>query len=47
MTELGRHLDPEVIKSWDEYRSKMSSVQQGAATTVWAAIGKEWEGRGE
>lgn len=26
--------------------AKMKSVQQGAATTVWAAMGREWEGRG-
>lgn len=24
----------------------MKSAEQGAATTVWAAIGKEWEGKG-
>ncbi|POS76507.1 alcohol dehydrogenase [Diaporthe helianthi] len=29
-----------------ETRRKMKSVEQGAATTVWAAIGKEWETKG-
>ena len=47
MTELARHLDPEVLKGWDKYQSAMSSTEQGAATQVWAAIGKEWEGKGQ
>lgn len=46
LTELARHLDPEVLKGWDKYKSVMSSTEQGAATQVWAAIGKEWEGKG-
>jgi hypothetical protein len=47
LTELARHLDPEVLKGWDKYKSVMSSTEQGAATQVWAAIGKEWEGKGQ
>ena len=31
--------NPEAAKLW-------KSPEQGAATTVWAAVGKEWEGRG-
>jgi NAD(P)-dependent dehydrogenase (short-subunit alcohol dehydrogenase family) len=26
--------------------SRMKSAEQGAATTVWAAVGREWEGKG-
>ncbi|KAL7789778.1 hypothetical protein V8C37DRAFT_411106 [Trichoderma ceciliae] len=32
-------LDPEILQ-------KLKSPEQGAATQVWAAVGKEWEGRG-
>ena len=51
MTELGRHMDPAAIEkamasSSELKRSNMKSHEQGAATTVWAAIGKEWEGKG-
>ena len=48
MTELGRHLDPAVVEKFmtPEFKQSMKSPQQGAATTVWAAIGKEWEGKG-
>jgi len=46
-TELGRHLDSEFkTKIFTEMKLKLKSVEQGAATTVWAAIGKEWEGKG-
>ncbi|KAM5349649.1 hypothetical protein ACJ41O_006154 [Fusarium nematophilum] len=49
MTGLARHM-PESelasIASKDDVRKIMKSPEQGAATTVWAAIGKEWEGRG-
>lgn len=48
-TELARHLpaeftdgayaSPDVVK-------RLKSVEQGAATSVWAAVGKVWEGRG-
>ncbi|KAG8156879.1 hypothetical protein KVR01_013292 [Diaporthe batatas] len=48
-TNLMQFMDPaqlvEMGKS-DEARRMMKSVEQGAATTVWAAIGKEWEGKG-
>lgn len=48
-TPLQRHVDSEVIAKWT--RDPMTAVftkstEQGAATTVLAAIGREWEGRG-
>lgn len=48
MTELGRHMDPNLAKKFltPEFKKTMKSPEQGAATTVWAAIGREWEGRG-
>jgi len=47
-TNLARHLDPEFLKTFitPEIIKQMKDVQQGAATTVWAAVGAEWEGRG-
>ncbi|DBA66731.1 TPA: hypothetical protein ACH3X2_001880 [Trebouxia sp. C0005] len=48
MTELMRHLDPAIVKSWDAYglTRHFKNAEQGAATTVWAAVGKDWEGKG-
>ncbi|KAH6667988.1 hypothetical protein B0J14DRAFT_489255 [Halenospora varia] len=49
MTNLVKHLDPTVLaeSTKDEKILKaLKSREQGAATTVWAAIGKEWENRG-
>lgn len=48
MTGLMRHLDPSVFKSWDAYglTKHFQNVEQGAATTVWAAVAREWEGKG-
>lgn len=49
-TELGRHVadDPlmKEIGSDPEMQKLSKSIPQGAATSVWAAIGKEWEGKG-
>ncbi|KAJ3007758.1 hypothetical protein HKX48_008954 [Thoreauomyces humboldtii] len=47
-TSLQRHLDPEFMKKWDtpESRAYLKSTEQGAATTVWAAVGAEWAGKG-
>jgi NAD(P)-dependent dehydrogenase (short-subunit alcohol dehydrogenase family) len=51
-TELGRHLattDPsffERLMKDDAVKKALKSPEQGAATTVWAAIGNEWEGKG-
>lgn len=48
-TALMQHMDPVMVEvfSKDENAYKlMKSPEQGAATTVWAAIGKEWETKG-
>ncbi|KAJ5808440.1 hypothetical protein N7474_009709 [Penicillium riverlandense] len=48
-TGLMQHMDPAVLKEMqkDENLFKtMKSPEQGAATTVWAAIGQEWEKKG-
>lgn len=49
MTGLSQFLPPDEIAAFVEnkqFASRMKSPEQGAATSVWAAIGKEWEGRG-
>lgn len=48
-TELLRHVSDEQKSSWgeDEYIKKYwKSPEQGAATSVWAAVAKELEGKG-
>lgn len=45
MTGLQTHVSAEQKKSWDG-NPGMKSIEQGAATTVLAAVGKEWEGVG-
>ena len=48
-TGLQIYVDPEVIKAWQtnpEVMGSVMSTEQGAATTVWAAAGKAWEGKG-
>ncbi|KEF59700.1 alcohol dehydrogenase [Exophiala aquamarina CBS 119918] len=48
-TDLSRHLGPEFVErimSNEELLKIIKSLEQGAATTVLAAIGKSWEGRG-
>lgn len=48
-TNLGRHLDESSMSAMLEspdYQNMMKSPEQGAATTVWAAIGKEWSDKG-
>ena len=48
LTPLARHMaeaDMKAFESPDKQR-RFKSPEQGAATTVWAAIGKEWEGKG-
>ena len=41
-------MTPESRKQFEtpEVANYLKDVEQGAATTVWAAIGKEWEGKG-
>ncbi|KAH7346978.1 short-chain dehydrogenase/reductase-like protein [Pyrenochaeta sp. MPI-SDFR-AT-0127] len=49
MTELARHMDPAVIAMGSKDPKTIQyikSVEQGAATTVLAAIGKDYEGQG-
>lgn len=48
-TGLMQHMDPAMIEDFkkDEKIYKVTkSPEQGAATTVWAAVGKEWENKG-
>lgn len=47
-TGLQVHI-PEQIEAWKKFpavEAHMKSLEQGAATTVWAAVAKCWEGRG-
>ena len=45
---LGRHLDTAMIQHLltEEHIKSMTTVDQGAATTVWAAVSRDWEGKG-
>ena len=48
-TNISRHLGPEVVQyimSNEAIVKILKSLEQGAATTVVAAIGKEWENKG-
>lgn len=48
-TALMQHMDPvmvEAFKKNEEMYKMMKSPEQGAATTVWAAIGQDWEKKG-
>jgi NAD(P)-dependent dehydrogenase (short-subunit alcohol dehydrogenase family) len=48
-TGLMQHMDPTMVEAFkkDEGMYKLTkSPEQGAATTVWAAIGREWEKKG-
>lgn len=48
-TGLGKHIPDAVVEAIfasPQMQKKAKSVAQGAATTVWAAVGKEWEGKG-
>lgn len=48
-TGLNKKAPPEQLaQMWKMpvLRSLLKSAEQGAATTVWAAVGKEWEGTG-
>ncbi|KAH7187499.1 hypothetical protein BKA60DRAFT_643672 [Fusarium oxysporum] len=49
MTPLAKHLPQAELENAGndgELFKQFKSPEQGAATTVWAAIGKQWEGRG-
>jgi len=48
-TRLGRHMSPDVIaeQGWDQFGEiRMQTPAEGAATQVWAAIGRELDGKG-
>lgn len=45
-TGLARHMGPEAFKGREHLFPSMKSVEQGAATSVWAAVGKAWEHEG-
>lgn len=48
MTGLQAHVDDAMKATWNspEVKKFMKDTEQGAATTMWAAVGKEWEGKG-
>ncbi|KAF2847204.1 NAD(P)-binding protein [Plenodomus tracheiphilus IPT5] len=41
-TGLTRHMHPDAFKGMEHLWPTMKSVEQGAATSVWAAVGKTW-----
>ncbi|KAH8893017.1 short-chain dehydrogenase/reductase-like protein [Thozetella sp. PMI_491] len=48
-TGLTQHVDPASFKEMQKNEAAMKAMkspEQGAATTVWAAIGQEWENKG-
>ncbi|KAF2032537.1 NAD(P)-binding protein [Setomelanomma holmii] len=48
-TGLQVHVPAEVMDAWKanpEVDKHMKSIEQGAATSVWASVGKVWEGKG-
>ena len=47
-TPLARHVDVSLLQAKldTEMLRSMKTVDQGGATTVWAAVGREWEGAG-
>ncbi|WQF89852.1 Putative short-chain dehydrogenase/reductase SDR, NAD(P)-binding domain superfamily [Colletotrichum destructivum] len=42
-TGLTQHMPPDAFKGMEFLYPTMKSVEQGAATSVWAAVGKAWE----
>ncbi|KAF5693103.1 reductase [Fusarium denticulatum] len=42
-TGLTRHMPPDAFKGMEHIYPLMKSVEQGAATTVWAAVGEAWK----
>lgn len=48
-TPLSKHMPAGEMQSCQglkSFQKLMKSTEQGAATTVWAAVGKEWENKG-
>ena len=46
ITNLAQYVDRELLKDMSKGKNFMMNAEQGAATTVYAALSKEWEGRG-
>jgi NAD(P)-dependent dehydrogenase (short-subunit alcohol dehydrogenase family) len=45
-TSLTRHMPPSAFEGMDHLGPLMKNPEQGAATSVWAAVGKDWEQEG-
>ncbi|KAJ4007477.1 hypothetical protein NW752_007543 [Fusarium irregulare] len=45
-TGLTRHMPPDAFKGMDHVWPLMKNAEQGAATTVWAAVGEVWAHKG-
>ncbi|KAF5655104.1 hypothetical protein F25303_862 [Fusarium sp. NRRL 25303] len=45
-TGLTRHMPPDAFKGMEHIYPMMKSAEQGAATTVWAAVGEAWKHNG-
>ncbi|OLN87687.1 Retinol dehydrogenase 12-like protein 2 [Colletotrichum chlorophyti] len=45
-TGLTQHLGPDAFKEMESVYPIMKSIEQGAATSVWAAVGRAWEHEG-
>lgn len=48
-TPLQRHLPKEFLEGWKKQegvQNILKSTEQGAATSIWAAVAKVWEGKG-
>ncbi|KAJ4986628.1 WW domain-containing oxidoreductase [Stagonosporopsis vannaccii] len=45
-TGLTQHMPPNAFEGMEHLYPLMKSVEQGAATSVWAAVGKVWEHKG-
>ncbi|WAO93487.1 Short-chain dehydrogenase/reductase SDR [Fusarium falciforme] len=45
-TGLTQHMPPDAFKGIEFLYPTIKSVEQGAATSVWAAVGKAWEHKG-
>jgi NAD(P)-dependent dehydrogenase (short-subunit alcohol dehydrogenase family) len=45
-TGLTQHMPPDAFQGMEHLYPTMKSVEQGAATTVWAAVGETWKHKG-
>lgn len=47
-TNLGRHMPSEELQGFlTSHKDLLKSPAQGAATTIWAAVGREWADKGK